>query len=44
MNIPIDAASYEKSVIGLQALPYLLLGVIIFILSLYFDLTKKAVN
>lgn len=41
MNIPLAAASYEKSVIGLQALPYLLLWIIIFTLSLYKDFSKK---
>ena len=41
INIPADAAWYEKSAIWLQILPYFLLGIIIFTLSLYKDLTKK---
>jgi hypothetical protein len=44
MNIPIVSSWNERSVIWLQALPYLLLGVIIFTLSLYNDISKKPVK
>lgn len=44
MNIPIVSSWNERSAIWLQALPYLLLWVIIFTLSLYNDVAKKAVN